>query len=124
MFNFEIEQMYATNLGGSYSRVVGFRMRTIDWDWPAQLNECQIRIAELEDKISSQKQKVQRLLDRQMTALSAQRLLVIWEQSLERVRSHKHLIESRIAERAADQQHGAFFSRASPQVAPPVRLEG
>ena len=84
-------------------------MRTIDWDWPAQLSECQIRIAELEEKIASQKQKVQRLLDRQMTALSAQRLLMIWEQSLERVRSHERLIETRIAERAADKQRGAIF---------------
>ena len=85
-------------------------MRTIDWDWPAQLNECKIRIAELENKISSQKQKVQHLLDQQLTAFSAQRLLAIWEQSLERVRSHKHLIETRIAERVADQQRGAIFS--------------
>jgi hypothetical protein len=89
---------------GARCKVVGFTMRMIDWDWPAQLNECQIRIAELEDKIASQKQKVQRLLDGQMTALSAQRLLAIWEQSLERVRSHKHLIETKIAERAAGQQ--------------------
>jgi hypothetical protein len=37
-----------------------------------------------------------------MTALSAQRLLMIWEQSLECVRSHKLLIETRIAERVAD----------------------
>jgi hypothetical protein len=79
-------------------------MRTIDWDWPAQLNECKIRIAELENKISSQKS------DQQPTALSAQRLLAIWEQSLERVRSHKHLIETRIAERVADRQRGAIFS--------------
>jgi hypothetical protein len=84
-------------------------MRTTDWDWPAQLAQCQIRIAELENKIASQKQKVQGLLDRQMTALSAQRLLVIWEQSLERVRSHKHLIEARIAERRADQRRDAVF---------------
>jgi uncharacterized coiled-coil protein SlyX len=85
-------------------------MRTIDWDWPAQLSECQIRIAELEEKIASQKQKVQRLLDRQMTASSGQRLWAIWEQSLERVRSHKLLIETRIAERVPDKPRAAIFS--------------
>ena len=81
----------------------------IDWDWPAQLKECRIRIAELEERIASQKLKVQRLLDWKMNATSAQRLLAIREESLERVQSHQHLIETRIAERAADQHRAAVF---------------
>ena len=82
-------------------------MRTIDWDWPAQLKECQVRIAELEEKIASQRQKLRRLLDGRMTTTSAQRLLAIWEQSLARVQRHKHLIETRIAERAVDDNGAA-----------------
>jgi hypothetical protein len=79
----------------------------IDWDWPAQLKECQVRIAELEDKIASQRQKLKQLSDGRMTATSAQRLLTIWEQSLERVQRHKRLIETRIAGRAADDNGAA-----------------
>jgi hypothetical protein len=37
-------------------------MGRIDWDWPAQLKECQIKAADLEEKIASQKLKVQRLV--------------------------------------------------------------
>jgi uncharacterized coiled-coil protein SlyX len=100
-------------------------MRTIDWDWPAQLSECQTRIAELEDKIASQRQKVQNLADQQMTTLSAQRLLVLWEHSLERVRSHKRLIETRISERAARQNCAVPFSDYSDRwsAADAIRVE-
>ena len=86
-------------------------MAMIDWDWPAQLKECQIRAAELEEKIASQKLKVQRLLGCKMNATSAQRLLAIRERSLERVRSRQHLIETRIAERAADQHRHVHFQQ-------------
>ena len=75
---------------------------TIDWDWTAELKACQIRMAELEERIASQRQKVQRLRDQEMNATSAQRLLAIWEQSLERVQSYKELIETRSADRAAN----------------------
>jgi uncharacterized coiled-coil protein SlyX len=78
-------------------------MAIIDWDWPAQLRTCQNRIDELEKKIASQKQKVQRLLDWKMNVTCAQRILAIREESLARVRGDKHLIETRIADRAADQ---------------------
>jgi TolA-binding protein len=81
-------------------------MRTIDWDWPAQLEMCQSKIAELEKKIALQRQKIQRLLDQKMNAAHAQRLLAIREQSLERVQGHKYLIEIRIANRAADYAAG------------------
>jgi hypothetical protein len=80
----------------------GLLMRMIDWDWPAQLETCQSKIAELEEKIASQRRKIQRLLDQKMNAAHAQRLLAIREQSLERVQSDKYLIEIRMADRAAD----------------------
>jgi hypothetical protein len=77
-------------------------MHKIDWDWQAQLETCQRRIVELEDKIASQRQKLQRLLDGNGNATFAQRTLAMREESLERVRRCKRLIESRIADRAAD----------------------
>jgi uncharacterized coiled-coil protein SlyX len=76
-------------------------MRTIDWDWPAQLETCQIRIAELEAGIASQKHKIQHLSNRGLDAAFAQRVLVVMKQSLEREQSHKHLIETRMAGRQA-----------------------
>jgi hypothetical protein len=78
-------------------------MTMIDWDWPAQLEECKRRIAELEENIASQRRKIQRLLDCDMNATFAQRMLAMREESLERVQSCMRLIESRIADRAADQ---------------------
>jgi uncharacterized coiled-coil protein SlyX len=78
-------------------------MNMIDWDWQAQLETCQRRIAELEEKIASQRRKLQRLFDGNMNATFVQRILALWEESLERVHSHKHLIETRIADRAAAQ---------------------
>jgi hypothetical protein len=76
-------------------------MNMIDWDWQAQLETCQRRIAELEEKIASQRRKLQRLLDGNMNATFVQRILALWEESLERVHSHKRLIETRIADHAA-----------------------
>src|SRR5580700_1306150 len=84
----------------------------IDWDWQAQLQTCQSKIAELEVKIASQKQKIQRLLDHNMNATFAQRILAMREESLERVQSLRRLIETRITDRATDQL-----------IAPPVGAE-
>jgi hypothetical protein len=79
----------------------GVSMMTMnDWDWPGQLETCQRKIAELEQKIASQRQNVQRLLDCNMNAIFAQRILAMREESLRRVQGHKHLIETRIADRA------------------------
>jgi hypothetical protein len=50
-------------------------MARIDWDWCAELETCQIRIAGLEAGIASQDQKTQRLSDRGMDAEFAQRVL-------------------------------------------------
>jgi uncharacterized coiled-coil protein SlyX len=50
-------------------------MAAIDWDWPAQLKTCQNRIAELEEKVASQKLKINRLVDQKLPATSAQLLL-------------------------------------------------
>jgi hypothetical protein len=71
-------------------------MATIDLNWPAQLKTCQSRIVELDDKIVSQKRKIQRLLNWKMNATSAQWLLAMREESLARVRRDKRLIETRI----------------------------
>jgi uncharacterized coiled-coil protein SlyX len=73
----------------------------IDWDWPAQLETCQIRITGLEAGIASQKHKIQHLSNRGLDAAVAKRVVVVMEQSLEREQSHKHLIETRIANRQA-----------------------
>src|SRR6516162_472343 len=75
-------------------------MAAIDWDWPAQLKTCQNRIVELENKVASQKLKIDRLVEQQMPATSAQLLLAIREESLTRARDYKRLIETRLADRA------------------------
>jgi hypothetical protein len=64
-------------------------MGMIFQDWPEQLEACQIRIAELEGKIASQRQQIQRLWDREMDATYALRILALNEQSLERAQAHK-----------------------------------
>jgi hypothetical protein len=52
-------------------------MSMIDWDWPAQLEQCKRRIAELEENIASQRRRIQRLLDCELNATFAQRLLAM-----------------------------------------------
>ena len=86
------------------SNVSGIRskMHRIDWDWQTQLETCQRKIVELEEKVASQRQKLQRLLDGNMNATFAQRILVMREESLERVQTWKHLSETRISDRAGD----------------------
>ena len=78
-------------------------MNRIDWEWQAQLETCQRKIVELEEKVASQRQKLQRLLDGNMNAIFAERILAMREESLERVQIWKRLIETRIADHAADQ---------------------
>src|SRR6202163_35284 len=82
------------------------KMHRIDWDWQTQLETCQRKIVELEEKVASQRQKLQRLLDGNMNATFAQRILVMREESLERVQNWKHLIETRISDRAGDPSVG------------------
>jgi hypothetical protein len=77
-------------------------MNRIDWDWQAQLQTCQRRIVELEGKIASERQKLQQLLGGNRNATFVQRTLAMREESLERVQSCKRLIETRIADRAAN----------------------
>jgi hypothetical protein len=74
-------------------------MGMIFQDWPEQLEVCQLRIAELEEKIASQRIEIQGLWDREMDATCALRILAINEQSLERAQAHKHQIEIRLATR-------------------------
>jgi hypothetical protein len=75
-------------------------MATIDLDWPSQLKTCQIRIGELEEKIATQRQKIQHLSDQNLRVKWAQWLLVMRQESLERAQSRRDLIESRITGRA------------------------
>jgi uncharacterized coiled-coil protein SlyX len=75
-------------------------MAMIDLDWLAQLETCQIRIAELEEKIATQTQKIQHLSDQKLRVKWAQCLLVMRQESLERAHSRRDLFESRIAGRA------------------------
>jgi hypothetical protein len=76
--------------------LLGLSMAMIDLDSPAQLKTCQIRIAELEERIATQR----RLSDQELRVKWAQRLLVVRQESLERAQSRRDLIESRIAGRA------------------------
>jgi hypothetical protein len=77
-------------------------MNRIDWDWQAQLETCKRRIVQLEEKIASERQNLQRLLAGNRNPTFAQRMLAMREESLERVQSCKRLIETRITDRAAD----------------------
>jgi hypothetical protein len=79
-----------------------FNMNRIDWDWQAQLETCKRRIVQLEIKIASERQKLQRLLDGNRNPTFAQRMLAMREESLKRGQSCKRLIETRITDRAAD----------------------
>jgi hypothetical protein len=92
----------------SWMRAWGKAM--IDLDWQAQLEKCQIKIADLEEKITSQRWKVQRLLKQQMNAACAQHVLALREQSLGRVQTYKYLIEARIAAGAAGKPRAPLSS--------------
>ena len=78
-------------------------MAKIDWDWFAELAICETKIIELEVRVASQKQNIELILNRGMDAALAQRVLILRQQNLELMRSFKHLIENRIAERVAGQ---------------------
>jgi division protein CdvB (Snf7/Vps24/ESCRT-III family) len=78
-------------------------------DWLSQLKGCQIRIAELNEKIASDKLKIERLFGQTLRVASAQRRLAIREESLARVQSCKLMIETRIAESAAYEGRAAPF---------------
>jgi hypothetical protein len=86
-------------------------MATMDLDWLAQLKACRDRIAELEEKIATQRQKIRRFSDQKMNIKWAQYLLAMRQESLERAESRKNLIESRIADHVAN-QHDAAESNA------------
>src|ERR1700694_5026008 len=98
-------------------------MNMIDWDWQAQLETCPRKNVELEETIASQRRKLQRLLDGNMNATFAQRILAMREESLERVQRWKRLIETRIADRAADQRVEPPCRRRPTSQVVDVRLE-
>ena len=79
-------------------------MATIDLNWPAQLKTCEVRIAELEEKIGSQRQKLQRLLEQKKDATWDQSLLAMSQKNLERTQIRIHFIESKISDQSANQR--------------------
>jgi hypothetical protein len=79
-------------------------MATIDLNWPAQVKTCEVRIAELEEKIGSQRQKIQRLLEQKKDVTWDQSLLGMSEKNLERAQTRTHFIESKIADQSANQR--------------------
>jgi hypothetical protein len=81
----------------------GISMATIDLDWPAQLKTCQIRIVQLEQKITSERQKIQSLSELKLNVKWTQCLLAMTQENLERAQSRRSLIENRIADRTANQ---------------------
>ena len=89
------------------------KMNMIDWEWPAQLESCQKRIAELKAGIAIQEQKIQRHLDRGTNAEFAQRVLAIKQETLARLHGYKHLIETKIANSIAAQPALAELSTAT-----------
>jgi hypothetical protein len=97
----EVHQIFTTPaLEPEDHFLLGLLMARIDLDWPAQVKTCQIRIAELEEKIATQRQKIQHLSEQELRVKWAQCLLVMRQESLERAQSRRDLIESRIADRA------------------------
>jgi hypothetical protein len=82
---------------------------TIELDWLSQLKNCQNRIAELHDKIASEKLKIDRLFGQNLGAASAQRRLAIREESLARAQSCKRMIETRIADCAIHERAARPF---------------
>jgi hypothetical protein len=79
-------------------------MATIDLDWTAQLKTCQIRIVQLEQKITSQRQKIQSLSEQKLNVKWTQCLLAMTQENLERTQSRRSLIENRIADRTGNQR--------------------
>jgi hypothetical protein len=104
VFTFALWGLYRRPAAGrdDRSRLEFLKMNRTDWDWQAQLETCQRRIVELEEKIASERRKLQRLLGSNRNATFAQRTLAMREESLQRVQSCKRLIETRIADRVAN----------------------
>jgi hypothetical protein len=69
-------------------------------DWSTQLETCRSKGARLEETIGSQRLKIQRLAQSQRDLTYAKRILMLREQSLERVQAYMQLIETRIADGA------------------------
>jgi uncharacterized coiled-coil protein SlyX len=65
-------------------------------DWNEHLETANRRIAEIEDKISTQNDALQRLSGEGADTHIVTRMLDVLKQSLERANIHKRFIESRI----------------------------
>jgi hypothetical protein len=65
--------------------------------WTAQLELAQQHMAEIEEKISQQRQKVRELRTQGLDTSVNVRLLAVMEESLARARAHAVYIEERIA---------------------------
>jgi hypothetical protein len=88
-------------------------MAKIDWDWPALLENCNKKIAELQAGIAAQEQKIRQLLKAGKNAEFANRGLAIRQESLARVRGNKRLIAARVAEGAAKGRAAELVSALS-----------
>jgi hypothetical protein len=65
-------------------------------DWNAHLETAQRRIAEVEGKISVQREAMQRLSEQGADTGIVARMLHVLNESLERANIHKRFIESRV----------------------------
>jgi septal ring factor EnvC (AmiA/AmiB activator) len=65
--------------------------------WAGQLEQAQQQIAELENKITAQRQKLEQLRAQGLDIDLASRTLAVMEDSLARARLHVQHIENRIA---------------------------
>ena len=71
------------------------------FNWFAERDDVKKRIAELEGRIASLRDKLRRVAEGTVESTTTQRILVIREQELERTRFYGQFIDDRIAELTA-----------------------
>jgi hypothetical protein len=71
------------------------------FNWFAERDDVKKRIAELEGRIASLRDKLRRVAEGTVESTTTQRILVIREQELERTRFYAQFIDDRIAELTA-----------------------
>jgi hypothetical protein len=71
------------------------------FNWFAERDDVKKRIAELEGRIASLRDKLRRLAEGTVESNTTQRILVIREQELERTRFYAQFVDDRIAELTA-----------------------
>ena len=71
------------------------------FNWFAERDDVKKRIAELEGRIASLRDKLRRVAEGTVESTTTQRILVIREQELERTRFYAQFVDDRIAELTA-----------------------